>query len=236
MSWLNMLGNVTASTSLRKKPANAGESFVRIPANNNKELKRRAETKTPRNSESIMSMLDWFFSMVITSDTSSSEFNEEEEPENSVVIPPGHQELLDQYYQDLFRADEFGFITSDEPDSTLNACSELSPDKLFTSKSVFAEADLRGIRIDSPSPNFGFYVEMTPPTSPSKTARMQEKFDFAMPEEESTEVGAEIRERRTLTPRASRGSRECGTSEAGTGREVNEDEETIVRWWDYFIL
>jgi hypothetical protein len=240
MSWLNLLGDAAASTCLLQNLANAGNSIAdRTSSNDDTELKRTAEAKSNRNSENIPSMLDWFFAMVITSDISSSEFNEEDqEPDNSLVIPPGQELLLDQYYQDLFRADEFGFITSfDDPDSTTNASSTPSLEKSFTNKSAFADTDLPGIRIDSPSPNFGFYVEMTPPTSPKKACRIQEEFYFAMSEEEGTEVDVEVgkwgRRRGTLTPLA---SRVCATAGAGTGGEMSEVGEAIVRWWDYFIL
>ena len=218
MSWLNLLGDIAAETCLLQNKASAGNSFPTTSSNDDTELKQSAETRSPRNSENIPSMLDWFFAMAITTnDTSSSEFNEVDEPENSQAIPPIRPDLLDQYYQDLFRADEFGFITSDDPSDTpnVNSTLSLSPKKSFTSKSVFAETDLPGIRVDSPSPNFGFYVDMTPPASPRKVFRAQEEFDFAMSEEEGTEVDVEVR---------------------GRGEEVGGNGEAIPRWLDYFFL
>jgi len=217
MSWLNLLGDIAAETCLLQNKASAGNSFPTTSSNDDTELKQSAETRSPRNSKRIPSMLDWFFAMAITNDTSSSEFNEVDEPVNSQAIPPIHQDLLDQYYQDLFRADEFGFITSDDPSGTpnVNSTLSLSPEKSFASKSVFAETDLPGIRVDSPSPNFGFYVDMTPPASPRKVFRTQEEFDFAISEEEGTEVDVEVR---------------------GRGEKVSENGEAIPRWWDYFLL
>jgi len=217
MSWLNLLGSAPGYSS------NSHE-FFSAEVNADPNLKIKAVSPKHMNNAMVPSMLDWFFAMTIPSDKTPSEVNEEAvEPQNTVVLPPQDQELLDQYYHDLFRADEFGFINPDSPESNNSAFD--------------TESDLPGIRIDSPSPNFGFYVEMTPPTSPRRRSKMREEFEFAMSEEEGAEIGTatamanDVETIGTLTPLASRGSA-AGAAGEGQGGE----EEPTLRWWDYFIL
>jgi len=222
MSWLNLL----LSTPTHSFSESQDISFNRQSGDPNSASPAASPRSKLRNQALFPSMLDWFFAMTVSSDTTSTEDSEEDIEPDSVVIPPQHQELLDQYYQELFRADEFGFINSDSPHSK--------------NKAFAAGSDIPCIRIDSPSPSFGFYVEMTPPTSPKRRIKLQEELNFAVSEEESAEIeiiaamGDGVEVAGTLAPLASRGSK-IATTTAAVAADDGEQEQ-ILRWWDYFIL